>query len=429
MSLGPVLTILNEIASTSSINKKKEIITTNRLLPGFRNTAVYAYHPLLQFNMLSIPGNHVGDLSQPPHQEIFTYLKHLSSKRGATSEERDHLDSLCVDKETLEVVNRILNKDLRCGAGAILFGTAFSIPNLEPMLCEDDLEKLLKKVEGDVTRLVWSIKLDGVRTRASLERPDGPVKYISRNGKTFDNFYVFDDEVSSICCAISAYLGDVWPIILDGEVISQDKDFQKQMTQVNRLKDVDPSIFRFKVFDVILPGQPIPLDGRLDTLSSVIDNSGIVSLLEHEGFEEGTTISDIINLNDRLCDEGEEGIVVKDKWSAYETGRSWKWTKVKKFHTEDLRVVGKEEGTGRHKGRLGALIVERPVTCYPEDPREESGTQFIQVKVGSGYSDEERDLFWTQPPDLIEVKYQNETKDGSLRFPVFVRVREDKRIL
>lgn len=428
MSLAQCLEILDNIAATPGTNAKRDIIGESRLVPGFRNVAVFAYHPLLQFNILSIPGNYCQPGKESSHKDIFLYLKFLSSKRGATAQERDHLDSLCTDKASVEVVNRILNKDLRCGAGAILFGKHFTIPNPEPMLCEDDLEKMLKKVDGDISRLVWSLKLDGVRTRAILESPSSPVKYISRNGKTYDNFYVFDDSVASICCALSTYYDGVWPIMLDGEVISKDKDFQKQMTQVRRLENADPSIFLFKVFDVVLPAisnlDKMILCDRLELLQAIMGGESFsdVQLLDHIYFPEGTTLPDIIAMNDNLCDQGEEGIVVKDRESFYATGRSWEWTKVKKFHTEDLKVVGKEEGTGKHKGRLGALIVER-LFQTDSDPE---GT-WVTVKVGSGYSDQERDEFWDNPPCLIEVKYQNETKDGKLRFPVFVRVREDKR--
>jgi len=53
-----------------------------------------------------------------------------------------------------------------------------------------------------------------------------------------------------------------------------------------------------------------------------------------------------------------------------------------------------------------------------------------KVNVGGGYEDHERDTFWKKRKQLvgkiIEIKYQDVTKGGSLQFPVFVRFRPDK---
>ncbi len=87
------------------------------------------------------------------------------------------------------------------------------------------------------------------------------------------------------------------------------------------------------------------------------------------------------------------------------------WLKMKPTETYDLLVVGKFGGKGRLKNNLGGLIVK-----YND----------VEVKVGSGYSDEERELFMKNPPSIIEVKCKGETEDGSLREPIFVRVRDDK---
>lgn len=69
------------------------------------------------------------------------------------------------------------------------------------------------------------------------------------------------------------------------------------------------------------------------------------------------------------------------------------------------------EGTGKYAGMLGALIVDNGKA---------------EVEVGSGFTDAERREFWENPPECIEIKYQEELPSGSLRFPVFVRARDDK---
>ena len=83
-----------------------------------------------------------------------------------------------------------------------------------------------------------------------------------------------------------------------------------------------------------------------------------------------------------------------------------------------MEVVGVEEGSGRNKGILGALVVK-----YKDNT----------VNVGSGYTDTERKKIWQNRENIIgrviEVKFKETTIDKktgleSLQFPVFCGVRE-----
>ena len=107
---------------------------------------------------------------------------------------------------------------------------------------------------------------------------------------------------------------------------------------------------------------------------------------------------------------GGEGLMLRRPGSKYEVGRSQSLLKVKTFHDAEARVIGHAPGTGKHKGRLGALIVELP-----------GGVQF---NVGTGFSDAERGA----PPDLgavITFRYQELSDDGVPRFPSYVGERLD----
>ena len=107
--------------------------------------------------------------------------------------------------------------------------------------------------------------------------------------------------------------------------------------------------------------------------------------------------------------------MVKTIDAPYRFGRSYDVMKVKEFHDVDLPIIGLEEGTGRHAGRLGAVKIE---------------FNGVAVKVGSGFSDEEREQVWNDQESfvgrIIEVRYQEVTPDGSLRFPTFVCFRNDR---
>ena len=113
--------------------------------------------------------------------------------------------------------------------------------------------------------------------------------------------------------------------------------------------------------------------------------------------------------------KGEEGIMIKDISAPYEFKRDWSVMKYKAFFDVDVRIKGLLEGTGKHEGKLGSFVIDY---------------KGKEVRVGSGLTDTLREELWIDREKhigrLIEVRYQEETPDGSLRFPTFVCFRNDK---
>lgn len=104
---------------------------------------------------------------------------------------------------------------------------------------------------------------------------------------------------------------------------------------------------------------------------------------------------------------GGEGLMLRQPGSRYEAGRSPTLLKVKTFHDAEARVVEHLAGSGRHKGRLGALAVELS-----------DGTSF---SIGTGFSDAQRE----NPPaigGIVTFRYQELSDRGVPRFPSFVRI-------
>lgn len=133
----------------------------------------------------------------------------------------------------------------------------------------------------------------------------------------------------------------------------------------------------------------------------------------------GTDQQKIWELLDEMVAEDKEGLMVNLD-VPYKRMRHKGILKVKRFYTMDLPIVGYEEGSGRLSGTLGAFVLE-----YKGN----------EVRVGSGFSDEQRVAFWNDRDNLIgalcEVKYKEVSFDKStgaesLQFPVFVEIRTDK---
>ena len=233
-----------------------------------------------------------------------------------------------------------------------------------------------------------SEKLDGVRAYW-----DG-TQFLSRNG----NRYVAPEWFTLGLPATP----------LDGELWIGRKQFQRTVSIVRRS---DASELwrevRYLIFDA--PALAEPFEQRLTAVRQVLASGQppyALALVQ----EVCRSREHLDTALDRIEQLGGEGLMLRRPASLYESRRSTTLLKVKRFQDCEATVVGHEPGQGRHKGRLGALLVQLT-----------NGTRF---RCGSGLSDAQRDL----PPALgetITVKYQELTDGGVPRFPVFMGVRRD----
>ena len=425
MSLAHVHSIIDNLSLMSGRLDKEAYIDLHKDDELFRKVINYALDPFLMYNMSGIGYSPTPDRFQEYQniESIFKMLDHLAKKNGATNDEKFFLEAISsFDSETADIVNRIVSKDLKCGASVKTFKKFFpEIPLHEVMLCKDDPEAFMKYIKNDLSKCCYSIKKDGVRTWAVHKVSDRSTNYVSRNGKKFPNFNIFDQDIINTI----DIMFDYWPdskklkyITLDGEVDAGGRDrFQKVMTQVRRLKNQDPKIFRFHVFDIVL--DTMTFDYRYALIHYVLNQlkSDRMFLLEHFTIPSWVkTTKDLIKLANTHILKGEEGIVVKIIKTFYEFKRSKLWLKLKEFKSMDVPVDGWEYGTGKNSSVVGKLL------CHYFTKEGER----IDFKVGSGLSDDERIDFMTNTPALIEVEYQQFTKDKKPRFPTFARVRDDK---
>jgi DNA ligase-1 len=193
---------------------------------------------------------------------------------------------------------------------------------------------------------------------------------------------------------------------LDGEFWLDRKKFQRTVSIVRRQDQSDLwKEIRFLIFDA--PAGDDAFESRLKTIKRIVAKNQPAYATMHEH----VPCVDLDHLRGELARIealGGEGLMLRQPSSKYVAGRSMSLLKVKTFHDAEARVVGHEAGKGRHKGRLGALLVELA-----------NGTRFA---VGTGFSDAERG----NPPAIgavITFRYQELTDGGVPRFPSYVGVR------
>jgi len=362
---------------------------------------------------------------------VFKELADKLANRELTGHDARDAIELAMSVATTEQWNgfyrRILIKDLRCGVSektvnkvSKKFDGKYSIPVFTCSLAHDSANHE-KKMVG---KKQIEIKLDGVRVITIIQ--GDKVEMFSRNGKQFHNFGHIIEEIETVIKEHPV----PYPLVLDGEVMSA--NFQDLMKQVHRKDGKQTTDAELHLFDTIPLGcfkagsWDKPQSFRsLITKHWVEDHASVlkhVQALDWEDVDLDTPEGQerFVALNKAAVDGGYEGVMIKDVDAPYECKRTHAWLKAKPFIEVTLEVKDVEEGTGRNEGRLGAFV------CEGVDDGKK-----INVNVGSGFSDANRDDFWNSRTDitgqLVEVRAdaitQNQDGTYSLRFPRFKTFR------
>jgi DNA ligase-1 len=395
-------------------------------LPEFFEGLKMALDPLVTFGVKQVPERKNQEPGQGLAWETFVELSMRLAGRDLTGHAaRDSIElamSVATDEQWNDWYRRILIKDLRCGVSEKTVNKV--VPGTVPIFTcalAHDSAKHEKKMKG---KKQIEIKLDGVRVLTIIR--GNKVEMFSRNGKQFHNFGHIIAEIEEV---IKDYPVP-YPLVLDGEVMSS--DFQDLMKQVHRKDGKQTTDAVLHLFDTIPLGNFS--NGSWDKPQSFRSNITKHWVEEHKSVLKHVQALDweevdlstpegekrFVELNKAAVDGGYEGVMIKDVDAPYECKRTHAWLKAKPFIEVTLEVKDVEEGTGRNEGRLGALV------CVGEDDG-----RMVQVNCGSGFSDSDRDSFWSSRSSLIgqlvEVRADAITKnqDGtySLRFPRFKTFR------
>lgn len=414
-----VIKLFKQIQETSSLNGKKSIIAVNKNNELFKKCLKF----LLDGNVItgisdakiskSVGNDFV--LTNDTWEDVMNYL-HLHN--SGKDEDILYVQRFIINQpeEYKEFYKQIITKTFRLGADAKLVNKCIAglISTFDVML-GTPIDKV--KLKGDEWISI-SRKLNG--TRCSFIGN----KCMTRQGKEYRGLDHIINDIKKIGYENHFIDGEL--LYKNNEGLSDSEAFQKG-TGIAMSKDENKQDLKLVVFD-LFPLEEFwngksrnTYENRRKALN-VFDlqlqdicckNIEVVNQLYA-----GTDHSQIWKWLDYAEENDWEGIMLNLD-TPYECKRTKNLIKVKKFFSCDIKCTGIEEGSGRNKGTLGALVCD-----YKGN----------KVNVGSGFSDEDRKRIWQHPEDVIDkiitVKYKEETKnkDGgiSIQFPVFEAVRFDK---
>ena len=407
------LDFLDAIKAAKGTNAKKDILKSNL---GIGNDIAgsilhFTFNPYISFNVVKVPKTKDRFAIEPDEAwELFFSSAEKCANREVTGNAAIGLMQSTFNKcsESQEKwMRKILKKNLAIGISTKSINKVSPgfIPTFDVALAQ----KFEMKRMSDWVYI--EPKLDGIRCLAIVE--NGEVKLFTRAGKIITNF---DNTVGRELLLLEDGC-------YDGEIMST--DFTELMRQVYRKEDKDISDVYFAIFDYLTLDEwkakkgKHTLKERKNILNSQIGTAHAKENLKYLKLVRFTpdllpSETRLKNVHDQWVAQGYEGIMIKDTDSLYSFGRDWSVMKYKAFFDADVPVIGLKEGTGKHQGKLGSFLVDY---------------KGVEVNVGSGLNDELREKLWGDPTiigRIIEVRYQEETPDGSLRFPTFVCFRKDK---
>ena len=418
-----VIKLFKQIQETNGTNDKKAIIAANKDNELFKKCLVF----LLDSNVTtgiaekkydSLEARNSNWVHNNISKEFCELLDYI--KQHNTGRDEDIIQcqawSCGLDNDIKDFTRGMITNSIKLGCDKKVVNSA--IPNLIPTF-DVQLGTSIEKVKllGN-EKIFISRKLNGTRTAFVGD------KCMTRQGKEYKGL---DHIISDLQKIVGTEM------FVDGELLYKNKEglsdseaFQKG-TGIAMSKDNDKSELKLVIFDMFpldefwsgKSKEPysnrkkhlIELGEKITALGT--DNLEIVQMC-YEGYDH----SEIWKWLDYAEQHDWEGVILNLD-TPYECKRTKNLIKVKKFYTYDLEVIGVEEGTGRNKGTLGALVV-----------RYKNNT----VNVGSGFTDEERSYYWNNQDKIIgrviEVKYKEITTDKktgleSLQFPVYVGLREN----
>jgi len=423
---------VDKMQATSSSLDKVEILKQQ---PEFiKKILEYTYNPYKQFYVTSKTCKKNSDLCDQNkiYDTIFELLDDLTNRVYTGHDAIAMVNSfIASNSEYEDLIYNVLDKDLKTRTGAKVINKAF------PGLIPEFNVALAKEYDG---KCDWndhwyaSRKLDGVRCLAVVD-VEGKCTLYSRMGKEFTTLDKVKHAIEATGIINTVFDGEICLVDENG-----DEDFQSVMKQLRR-KDHQIENPVFMMFDMLHKSEFEQIEHQQNTLSERLHK--LRSFLT-EKYINLKDPSDHINNTLRYLDQyiiidDDHFITWKDmsfvnNWEgfmlrkdvAYEGKRTKNLLKVKKFHDAEYTVIGVD---------YGPMSVVR-------DGKEAQETMLAQVyikhkgyevKVGSGFSQEQRIKYLSEPivGKTITVQYFEETKNDkggiSLRFPTVKHIYETER--
>lgn len=297
---------------------------------------------------------------------------------------------------------------------------------VKPMLAE------LHDKPFDNPDWVFEMKYDGYRSLALCDGK-GNVELYSRNLISFNHKYgAIVKELEKIKI----------PCLIDGEVVVEDKAGKSKFQLLQNFQTEGGGTLRYYVFDILNLDDndvtDLPLLQRKELLQLLLKKYKWKNIIYSEH-----VVGKGLSLFEKAQAKGWEGILAKDGESPYRVDkRSREWLKVKISNEQEAVIAGFTAPRGS-RNHFGSIILGLYDDKGEFMPAGHCGTGFDQATLQELFN-KFKPLFtdkspfkekvkvndkvqWLKPKLVAQIKFTEWTGEGSMRHPVFLGLREDKK--
>lgn len=428
--LQEVKSIFDKIQATNSKLEKQSIIRENKDNKKFTDTLVFLLSPYVLTGISTKKINKKVDVVRGCLLSWEHAVQYLVTHNTGTDTDISMIQGFINNQpeNMQDFYKALITKSLKLGCDAKIVNAV--IPKLIPTFDVMLSNKYFSKPERVKGEYYITEKLDGFRLATVIHNDE--IKFYSRQGQLVDGLVEIEEDMRTLCKThmIHDAFFDGELVAVNCESIPSEENY-KIVTKTARTKGVKRGLM-YQIFDTLsydeFINQSCSLEywKRRELLNYL--NTFETKALEHINIlpviYKGQDKDMIIKCLNRARDNHKEGIMINLSNGMYEFKRSNTLLKVKVMQDADLKIVDVYEGTGKNKGKLGGIIIEFI---------HEGNT--YQCECGSGFTDDERIKYWSNPNEIIgkiaTIQYfeisKNDNGGYGLRFPVWThRIREDK---
>ncbi len=285
-------------------------------------------------------------------------------------------------------------------------------------------------------RWLHEIKFDGYRLQAQLRQ--GKVKLLARSGADWSER--FGEDLVKTFAGLPAE-----DAVIDGELVVEGGNGSSDFGALQRdLGEGRTDRFVYYAFDLLhLDGydlRPAKLEARKARLKELLEGAPAPLRFSDHFDEEGELILR------HACRLSLEGIISKQRSSAYASGRTASWIKSKCRERQEFIVAGfmpsstlpraigslilahRQDGKLVPAGRVGTGFSHKVARDLHNRlaPMERKTPPFAGGNSAISAADR-RAVRYVEPRLVVEVEFQNWTSDGALRHASYRGIREDKK--